>query len=42
VIRQKVGMHLKNRTIAVLKCIATVDHAGSRFWYYLLTLLGKL
>jgi hypothetical protein len=29
-------------TIAVPKCIATVDHVGSRFWYCLLMLLGKL
>jgi hypothetical protein len=27
VARQKVGLQWRNRTVALLKCIATVDHA---------------
>jgi hypothetical protein len=39
--RQKVGLQCRNRIVAALKCISTVDHAGPRFWYCLTQAFGK-
>jgi hypothetical protein len=35
-------MQWRNRTVAILKCIATIEIAGPQSWYCLLMLLGKL